>query len=179
MNASKCKSIKRDEFKISRTFDVPRDVLWKTLTSERWKSWWLPKKYKLYDAELYDGGKYYGCMEQSDGKDFCVKGKFLKVIPNEEIIMKESFSDRESIVAPADYYGSRESWPAEMYAALSFDDIKGGSKLTLRHYGLKGYDCTKIEESWNNFFNELYNEINKEIKGEFSKIQHEETGFRE
>jgi uncharacterized protein YndB with AHSA1/START domain len=168
MDTIKCETIKKDEFVISRVFDSSRENLWKTLTTTQWNSWWLPDKYKLYEADLQKGGKYYGCIEQPDGKDFCVKGEFREVIPNEKLVMTDTFADKESIVAPADYYGKSETWPSESLISVTFDDLDGKTRMTLQHSGLQGYSCNGMEQEWNKFFDELDNEIKKETKGDYS-----------
>ncbi len=145
---------------------MPREILRKTLTTEHWKSWWMPKYYKLYETELRAGGRYFGCTENFDGKNFCTKGEILEIVPNEKIVMTDSFTDIGSIITPADYYELKNEWPPDMLVTVTFDDLDGKTKLTLKHSGLSGYRCSNMKKDWEIFFHELDDEIKKEKKGE-------------
>ena len=50
------------DFDISRTFDAPRDLVWKAFTEpERMKQWWGPKGFTVIasNMDLRPGGTYH------------------------------------------------------------------------------------------------------------------------
>ena len=59
------------DFVISRVFNAPRVLVWKSFTdSECMKQWWGPKGFKVIASkmDLWVGGTYHYGMETPDGK---------------------------------------------------------------------------------------------------------------
>ena len=60
------------EFVISRTFDAPRDLVWKAWTErERLMQWFGPKGFTMPIAKLdfRPGGMLHYCLRSADGKE--------------------------------------------------------------------------------------------------------------
>jgi len=74
---------------LERTFNVPRDLVWKAWTSaEHIKQWWAPKPYQTTECEidLRPGGIFYTRMIGPNGFDSRGTGCFLEVVDREKII---------------------------------------------------------------------------------------------
>ena len=58
-----------EDFVISRTFDAPRELVWKCFTDpERMKQWWGPKGFKVITSkmDLRPGGCYHYGLQSPD-----------------------------------------------------------------------------------------------------------------
>ena len=126
------------EIAITRTLDAPRGLVWKAWTDPEWiKRWWGPKVFTApyCRLDLRVGGHYLYCMRSPDGKDFWSTGFYREIIPMEKIVCTDSFADEKGNIVPATYYGLGPDFPLELVLTVIFEEVKGGTKLTLRHLG--------------------------------------------
>ena len=124
---------------ITRVFDAPRELVWKTWTDpEHVKRWWGPRAFTapVIKIDFRVGGKFLGCMRAEDGKEYWSTGTYKEIIPMERIVCTDSFSDEHGNIVHASAYGMGEDWPDEMLVTVTFEDLGGKTKLTLRHSGL-------------------------------------------
>src|SRR5512136_1267641 len=87
---------KRDELTITRVFDVPRELVWTAWTEpERVMKWWGPKGFisAFSQIDLRVGGKYLHCRRAPDGKDYWLTGVYREVVPQNRLVMTDSFAD--------------------------------------------------------------------------------------
>lgn len=73
---------------IKRTFDAPRDLLWKVWSDpEQAKNWWGPKGFTAPVVELDErpGGKWRAMMRSPDGKELWQHGVYREIVPPEKI----------------------------------------------------------------------------------------------
>ena len=66
------------EFVIARTFDAPRDLVWKAfMEPERMKQWFGPKGFagRVAKMDFRVGGMYHYCLQSPDGKE--IWGRFI------------------------------------------------------------------------------------------------------
>ncbi len=71
-------------FVISRTFDAPRELVWKAFTEpERLKQWWGPKGFKVQFSQMdfRPGGVYHYCLRSPDGKEIWGKFSYRQIKP--------------------------------------------------------------------------------------------------
>lgn len=124
---------------VSRTFDAPREMVWKAWTDpEMIKQWWGPEGFTSPDAkvDLTIGGKYIYTMHGPAGsewdKDMYSAGVFKEIVPNEKLVVTDYFSDAEgNKVMPADY-GQDANSPDEMTATILFEEVEEGkTKLSV------------------------------------------------
>src|ERR687887_2108984 len=150
---------KGNELVITRVFDAPRDRVWKAWTKpEEVKRWWGPKTFHtpVCEIDLRVGGKYLSCMRSSDGKDFWSTGFYREIVPREKIVATDSFADPKGNVVPATYYGMSSEIPLEMLITVTFEELDGKTKMTLRHAGLPaGKDREGADQGWNESFDKL------------------------
>jgi len=115
-------------FVISRTFDVPRDALWKCFTdAERMRQWWGPKGVTIIASkmDLRPGGTYHYGMRTPDGKEMWGKFVYREITPPERLVFVNSFSDEGGGLTR---HPLAPSWPVEMLSTFSF--IEAGGKTT-------------------------------------------------
>lgn len=148
-----------NEIVLTRVFDAPRERVWKAWTDpEEVKRWWGPKAFTAPVAEidLRVGGKYLYCMRAPDGKDYWSTGVYREIVSMRKLVSTDSFADEKGNVVPASYYGMRSDAPLEMLVTLTFEDIEGKTKLTLRHAGFPvGEEKALAEQGWSESLDKL------------------------
>ena len=147
------------ELVITRIFDAPRNHVFKAWTEpEQMKRWWGPKGFTTpYSRiDLREGGKYLNCMRSPEGKDYWSTGAYREIIEPERIVCTDSFADEKGNVVPASHYGMTSDFPLEMQVTVTFEEISGKTKLTLRHAGIpSGKDQDGARQGWSQSFDKL------------------------
>lgn len=150
---------------ITRTFDAPREHVWKAWTdSESLMKWWGPKHFScpFCDIDFKVGGKYLNCMLSRDGKDFWSSGTYKEIVPLKRIVYTDSFSDEKGNVVPASLYGM-EGLPLELEVTVTFEDFEGSTKISLSHIGIPS---GKMEEMTKTGWNESFDKLEKMLIAE-------------
>lgn len=144
---------------IMRTFDAPRELVWKAWTEpERVKRWWGPKEFTapFCKIDLRVGGVSLYCMRSPDGKDYWSTGVYREIVKPERIVCTDSFADEKGNVVPATHYGMSADFPLEMLVTVTFEEHEGKTKLTLIHVGIPaGADRDGAKQGWNESFDKL------------------------
>lgn len=157
--AVKAKSIQESELLITRVFNAPRGLMWKAWTEpERFKRWWGPKGFTIpfCKIDFRVGGAYHYCMRSPEGKDYWATGVFREIVEPERIVCTDCFSDEKGNVVPATRYGMSAEFPLEMLVTVTFEDLGGKTRLTLRHLGIPpGEDTVGARQGWSESFDKL------------------------
>lgn len=144
---------------ITRTFDAPRELVWKAWTDpERVKRWWGPKEFTapFCNIDLRVGGVSLYCMRSPDGKDYWSTGVYREIVKPERIVCTDSFADEKGNVVPATHYGMSADFPLEMLVTVTFEEHEGKTKLTLIHVGIPaGADRDGAKQAWSESFDKL------------------------
>ena len=147
---------------IERVFDAPRELVWKAWTEpDLVMRWWGPKGFTAPAAEIdfRVGGKILFAMQSADfneGRPIWSTGVYREIIPYERIVMTDSFADADGNVVPATHYGMGSDFPLEMLVTVTFEDLDGKTKMTLRHEGLPAGDMREgAGTGWNESFDKL------------------------
>lgn len=152
-------TVKGREVVIERVFDAPRELVWKAWTEpERLMRWWGPKDYTAPAAkiDLRVGGKYLYCMRSPEGQDYWSTGTFREIVPLERIVATDTFADEKGNVVPATHYGMSADFPLELLVTVTFEDLDGKTKLTLRHAGIPAGEMREMTTaSWNESLDKL------------------------
>ena len=150
---------KVSELVIARTFNAPRERVWKAWTDpEQAKRWWGPKGFTapFIEIDFRVGGKYLFCMRSPDGKDYWSTGTYREIVPMKKFVATDSFADAKGKVVPASYYGMDADFPLELLWTVTLDDLGGKTKMTLRHSGFsEGPARTGAEQGWSESFEKL------------------------
>ena len=130
-NSSVTESQKK-EFVISRTFDVPREFMFKVWTDpEHMQLWWGPKGFTVVSSkmDLRPGGVYHYCMRSPDGHDMWGKFVYREIVKPERIVFVNSFSDEKGGLTR---HPMSPGWPLEMLSTITFTEQAGKTTVTVR-----------------------------------------------
>lgn len=75
------------ELAIERTFDAPRDAVWRAAT-EHLAEWWCPRPWtsEIVAVEWKDGGRFAITMRGTEGEEHPIEGRLLEVMPGERFV---------------------------------------------------------------------------------------------
>jgi uncharacterized protein YndB with AHSA1/START domain len=132
--AAKTKSNQSQEpvFTISRTFDAPRELVWKAFTeAERLKQWWGPKGFKVTAAklDLRPGGVFHYGMRSPEGHVMWGKFTYREIAAPERLVFVVSFSDEKGGVTR---HPMSENWPLETLSTITFAEHGGKTTINLQ-----------------------------------------------
>lgn len=150
----------KNELVITRVFDAPPELVWRAWTDpEHSKKWWGPKDFTcpFCRIDLKVGGKYLFCMKSKEGKEYWSTGTYIEIIPNKKLVCTDSFSDEKGNIVPAsDLDMPGKNWPLEMFVTVTFEDLGGKTKMTLKHAGIPGAEMSDMTGAgWNRSFDKL------------------------
>jgi len=149
----------KNELVITRIFDAPRDRVWNAWTEpEQAMKWWGPKNFTspACKIDFRVGGKYLFCMRSSDGQDYWSTGIYQEIVALERIVCTDSFADEHGNVVPASHYGMEGNFPLEMTVTITFEELGGKTKMTLKHSRMPAGDMSKMAGiGWNESFDKL------------------------
>jgi len=148
-----------DELFITRTFNAPRELVWKYwIESERFKEWWGPKGFTtpVCEIDLRVGGRLFYGMKSPEGQIFYGSGVYREIVPPKRLVVTDSFADENGKVVPASNYGMSKDIPLELVVTYSFQEEQGKTKFTLRHSGFPpGPDFDNARAGWNESLDKL------------------------
>lgn len=120
------------EFIISRTFDAPRDIVWRAWTdAEELKKWFGPKGCTLPYAkmDLRPCGIFHYAMRTPDGVEMWGKWIFREIDAPKKLVLVSSFSDAQGGITR---HPLSDTWPLETLATTIFEETGGKTTVTLR-----------------------------------------------
>jgi uncharacterized protein YndB with AHSA1/START domain len=120
------------EFIISRTFNAPRELMWKALTEpERIQQWFSPKGFarKALKMEFRPGGTYHFCMSSPDGKEMWGKVVYREISEPGHIVLINSFSDAQCGLTR---HPMNATWPLEMHTTYTLAEHEGKTTFTIK-----------------------------------------------
>jgi uncharacterized protein YndB with AHSA1/START domain len=119
-------------FVLSRTFDAPRDLVWKAWTEERrLAEWWGPKGFKVKVAklDLRPGGTFLYAMNAPDGAEMWGKFVFREIVPGQKLDFINSFSNEKAEITR---HPLHQEWPLQTLSVITFEDAGSGkTKVTV------------------------------------------------
>jgi uncharacterized protein YndB with AHSA1/START domain len=125
------------DFVISRTFDAPRELVWKAWTDPlRMAQWWGPRHFTnpVCELDVRPGGAYRIVMRGPDGGEHPLKGVYLEVVEPERLVMTADHSELPAawhdLVNPG---RDKSKKPAlEGVMTITFENLNGKTRLTVR-----------------------------------------------
>lgn len=114
------------ELVIERTFDAPRDLVWKAYTEpERIAEWFGPRGFTTMVRTMVvrEGGSWHYCMQSAEWGDAWGLAHYREVVPPERIVYEDLFSNEEGTPA--------EGMPVST-VTLTFEE-QGGRTLLRIH----------------------------------------------
>ena len=110
---------------VERTFDAPRELVWKAWTEpEQLGRWWGPRGWVTtsYKLDLQPGGVWHYCIRGPEGAESWGKGVYREIAEPARLVYVDVFSDADG--------NTVESMPA-MLITIDFGDLDG-KKTKLR-----------------------------------------------
>jgi uncharacterized protein YndB with AHSA1/START domain len=129
-------------FVISRQFDAPRELVWRSWTeAERLKQWWGPKGFIVHTCkvDLRPGGMFHYGMTAPDGSDMWGRFLYREIDPMRRLVFIVSFSDPDAGISR--HPGHRD-WPLQMLSTVNFEEAGGRTKVTVQW---QAYEATDLE----------------------------------
>ncbi len=150
---------------ITRTFDAPPEVVFKWWTEpNRVMQWFSPKDFTtpFCTIDLRVGGVCRLCMRSPDGKDYWSKGVYREIVEPQRIVRSDSFSDDNGNFVSPLHYGLND-WPDETLVTVTFDNLSGKTKLTVRHAPVpQSKETDMCRQGWNECLDKLADCLRKE-----------------
>lgn len=119
---------------ITRTFDAPRELVWKAWTDPKYVSqWWGPKDFTtpVCKMDFRVGGKFLYCMKSPDGQEFWNAGEYHQIVPYEKIVLSMYFADAEGNKVDPEHYGMQHEAIEDAHDVVTFEDLGNGrTKVT-------------------------------------------------
>ena len=120
------------EFVITRLFDAPRELVWKTFTDpEHMQHWWGPKGFKarVVKMDFWPGGVYLYSLKSPDGHEMWGKFVYREIVAPERVVLINSFSDENGGLTR---HPLSPTWPLEMLSVFTFAEQDGKTLFTLK-----------------------------------------------
>lgn len=130
-------------FAISRTYDVPRNVMWKLWTDcPHLKHWWGPKGFTIGTCkmDLRPGGTFLYSMVAPDGSEMWGKWVFREINEPASMTVLVSFSDKNAGITR---HPMAPTWPLQNLSTMSMDEEDGKTTVTIRW---TAYEATQEEQ---------------------------------
>ena len=144
---------------ITRIFDAPRELVWKSWTNpQQMMRWWGPKGFTcpVCKIDFRIGGEYLSCMRSPDGKEFWSKGTYQEIVPLEKLVMTDAFADEKGNTVPASVYGMGQDWPLELLVTVTLEAQGNKTKVTLIHTGIPSGEMKEMTKAgWNESLDKL------------------------
>lgn len=118
-------------FVISRSFNAPRELVWKAWTEpERLAKWFGPKGAKVVHSknDLRPGGIYHYALQTPDGTVIWGRWSYIDIASHERLVFISSFSDEDGGVTRHPLNGQ---WPLELLSAIIFTEETGKTTVTV------------------------------------------------
>lgn len=118
-------------FIISRTFDAPRERLWKAWSERaRLMEWFGPKGFKMPAAKLdfRPGGSFHYCLAAPNGHEMWGKFVYREIVALEKIVLVSSFSDE---AGGTTRHPMSATWPLETVSTFTLTEENGRTTTTI------------------------------------------------
>ena len=118
-------------FVISRTFDAPRELMWKAWSERaRLMEWFGPKGFKMPAAKMdfRPGGSFHYCLEAPNSEEMWGKFTYREIVSPEKIVLVNSFSDEAGDITR---HPMSATWPLEMLSTFTLTEENGRTTATV------------------------------------------------
>lgn len=120
------------ELVITRSFEYPREKVWKALSEkDAMAAWWGPKGFAI-DVKTFEfrpGGMFHYSMTPPGAEPIWGRFTYGEIVPMETIAFINCFSDAEAGIGKNPWL---PVWPAEVSNVMSLEEKDGKTTITLR-----------------------------------------------
>jgi uncharacterized protein YndB with AHSA1/START domain len=151
-------------FAITRTFNAPRELVFKMWTDpEHFKHWWGPKGCTIGSCtiDLRPGGTARYSMRMPGGPETWGKFVYRQVLPPERLVFVSSFADPSGNIIRAPF---SDAWPLEIENMLSLSEQFEHTNLTLL-----GTPVNATADEWS-FFESRIESLHQGFSGTFDQL---------
>jgi len=153
-----------EPFVIARSFDAPRELVWKAWTErKRLMQWFGPKGFTMPAAklDLRPGGVFHYCLLSPEGNEMWGKFVYREIVAPERIVLVNSFSDE---IGGLTRHPFSPTWPLEMLSATTLSEEEGKTKITLEWSPLNSTEAERrtfdeshegMKQGWTGTFDQL------------------------
>ena len=123
------------EFSFSRTFDAPRERVWRAWAdAQALAQWWGPKgtTIRVIKLEFHPGGMFHYAMAFQPGHEMYARFIYREIVAPERIVFVISFSDPAGGITRAPFPQLKGLWPLEVLNVVTFSEQGGKTTITLR-----------------------------------------------
>lgn len=116
---------------ISRTFDAPRELVFKAWTeADRLGEWWGPKGFniRVNQLDIRPDGIFHYYLQAENGYEMWGRFVYREITSPERLIFVSSFSDAAGGVSRAPF---SQTWPLEVLSTLSFTEHDGQTTMSM------------------------------------------------
>ncbi|MHB1220028.1 MAG: SRPBCC family protein [Alphaproteobacteria bacterium] len=152
-------------FVISRTYDAPRDVMWRLWTDcAHLKHWWGPKGFKIGTCrmDLRPGGTFLYSMVAPDGSEMWGKWVFREINAPHSMTVLVSFSDKDAGITR---HPMAPTWPRQNLSTMTMEEKDGKTTVTVRW---TAYEATKEEQDT---FDAGHDSMRQGFTGTFDQLE--------
>ena len=121
-----------NEFHFARTYEAPRDLVWKAWTEpDRLAKWWGPKGLDWIGCtqDLRPGGVFHYGLKAANGFEMWGKFVYREIVPQERLVYVVSFSDRDGGMTR---HPMSATWPLEVLSTMTFTEHDGRTTIESR-----------------------------------------------
>lgn len=121
----------RSPFVISRTFDAPRELMFRVWTDcDHLQHWFGPKGTTIFHCtnDLRPGGIMHYGMRTDDGGEMWGRWVYREITPPRQFVFVVSFSDPSAEITRTPF---GDAWPLEWLSLVTFDEENGRTKVTV------------------------------------------------
>ena len=114
---------------LTRTFDAPRDLVWKAWTDPKFVAqWWGPKDFTIpvCNMDFRVGGKFLLCMRGPNGWEGWTGGEYHEIVPQEKIVFSMYFADAEGNKVQPEDIGVEHKADTDAFDSVLFEDAGNG-----------------------------------------------------
>nr|WP_245976073.1 SRPBCC domain-containing protein [Paenibacillus prosopidis] len=157
-------ALKTTTLEITRTFNAPRDLVFKAWTDpDHLKHWWGPKDFDISISkfDLQPGGIFHYSMQNADGDRMWGKFVFREVAGPGKLVFVNSFSDFQGNIARAPF---SELVPLEILNIVTFTEQDGQTILTIK---VSPIQATEEEVQ---FFHSIHSSMYQGYGGTFDEL---------
>ncbi|MCC6574710.1 MAG: SRPBCC domain-containing protein [Planctomycetes bacterium] len=148
------------ELTVSRTFNAPRKMVWRTLAeAEHMAQWWGPGNLRTLKFDFRPGGSFLFAMDALPVKAWG-RLAYREISPQDRIVWISSFCDEKGAAIPC-----VPGWPLESIDTVTLEESGGKTTLTLRAVAI---NCTEEERK---AFEAAFGDITQGLNDTFDQLQ--------
>ena len=123
------------DFSFSRTFDAPRERVWRAWSDAAvLAQWWGPKntEMRVLKLDFRPGGMFHYTIAFQPGHEIYARFIYREIVVPERIAFVISFSDAAGGITRAPFPQLKGLWPLEVLNVVTFTEQDGKTTIALR-----------------------------------------------